>query len=94
MKKLITILSLFVSLGLYSQCDSLQTELDIEKVNNKITIDFLSEKMYECDVQTEKLKCQLQSAKSEIMKQKTLKWIAIIGGAYISGMTFIMYIKK
>ena len=94
MKKLITILSLFISLGLYSQCDSLQTELDIEKVNNKITIDFLSEKMYECDVQTEKLKCQLQYAKSEIMKQKTLKWIAIIGGAYISGMTFIMYIKK
>jgi hypothetical protein len=94
MKKLITILSLFISLGLYSQCDSLQTELDIEKVNNKITIDFLSEKMYECDVQTEKLKCQLQYAKSEIMKQKTLPWIAIIGGAYISGMTFIMYIKK
>ena len=94
MKKLITILSLFISLGLYSQCDSLQTELDIEKVNNKITIDFLSEKMYECDVQTEKLKCQLQYTKSEIMKQKTLKWIAIIGGAYISGMTFIMYIKK
>jgi hypothetical protein len=46
------------------------------------------------EVQTEKLKCQLQYAKSEIMKQRTLKWIAIIGGAYISGMTFIMYIKK
>jgi hypothetical protein len=50
--------------------------------------------MYECDVQTEKLKSQLQTARVEIVKQRTLKWIAIIGGAYISGMTFIMYIKK
>ena len=94
MKKLFLILSLFISVGLYSQCDSLQTELDIEKVNNKITVDFLSEKMYESDVQTEKLKCQLQTTRAEIMKQKTLKWSAIIGGGYISGMTFLMYIRK
>lgn len=94
MKKLLTAILFSVSLSVYSQCDSLQTELNIEQVNNKITVDYLSEKMYECDVQTEKLKCQLQYAKSEIMKQRTLKWIAIIGGAYISGMIFIMYIKK
>jgi hypothetical protein len=78
----------------YSQCDSLQTELDIEKVNNKITVDFLSEKMYELDVQVDKLKCQLEVTKVEIMKQKTMKWIAIIGGGYISSMTFLMYIRK
>ena len=94
MNKLITILSPYTLRGLYSQCDSLQTELDIEKVNNKITIDFLSEKLQESDMQTEKLICQVQAARSEVIKQKTLKWIAFIGGAYISGMTFIMYIKK
>lgn len=94
MKKLLTTITLFLTVGLYSQCDSLQTELDIEKVNNKITVDFLSEKLYESDVKTNKLECQLQNAKVEIMKQKTIKWIAIIGGGYISGMTFLMYIRK
>jgi hypothetical protein len=94
MKNLLTTITLFLTVGLYSQCDSLQTELDIEKVNNKITVDFLSEKMYESDVQVDKLKCQLETAKVEIMKQKTMKWIAIIGGGYISSMTFLMYIRK
>lgn len=94
MKKLLTTITLFLTVNLYSQCDSLQTELDIEKVNNKVTVDFLSEKLYESDVKTNKLECQLQNAKVEIMKQKTMKWIAIIGGGYISSMTFLMYIRK
>ncbi len=58
----------------YSQCDSL---------DNKIMIDFLSEKLHESDVQNEKLKYQLQITRAETMKQRTLKWIAIIGGTYI-----------
>lgn len=94
MKKLLTTITLFLTVSLYSQCDSLQTELDIEKVNNKVTVDFLSEKLYESDVKTNKLECQLQNAKVEIMKQKTMKWIAIIGGGYISSMTFLMYVRK
>jgi|LakMenE01Jun11ns_1017448.scaffolds.fasta_scaffold9959328_39 hypothetical protein len=46
-------------------------------------IDFLSEKLHESDVQNEKLKYQLQITRAETMKQRTLKWIAIIGGTYI-----------
>lgn len=94
MRKLSTIILLLISLITYSQCDSLQKEYDVEKSNNKITVDFLSEKLYESDIKSDKLKCQLETAKGEIIKQKTLKWIAIIGGCYISSMTFLMYIKK
>ena len=93
MKTLLIILSLFISIGAYSQCDTLQTQLEIEKVNNKITIDFLSEKIQECDIRNDQLQCQLKAAKFEITKQKTLKWIALIGGAYITNMVFI-YSRK
>lgn len=93
MKTITIILLLLCSLGAHSQCDSLQTQLEIEQVNNKITVDFLSEKIEESDVENETLKCQLKAAKFEITKQKTLKWIAIIGGAYLSNMIFI-YSRK
>jgi hypothetical protein len=91
MNKLFFIFLLLTSFNLHSQCDSLQNQLEIE---HKTTLDFLSEKLFESDVQIDKLKCQLQTARVEIMKQKTLKWIAIIGGGYISSMTFLMYVKK
>ena len=93
-RKFFTTILLLITLISCSQCDSLQKEYDIEKSNNKITVDFLSEKLYESDIKSDKLKCQLENAKVEIIKQKTLKWIAIIGGCYISSMTFLMYIKK
>jgi len=79
-----------MSVGLYSQCDSLNTEV----INDKITINFLSEKIEECDIQTEKLKCQLQSIRTEVIKQKTLKWVAIAFGTYISIMTVFILKEK
>jgi len=57
MKKVLTILLLTIGLSCYSQCDSL---------DNKIMIDFLSEKLHESDVQNEKLKYQLQTARVKI----------------------------
>lgn len=69
---------MFICGGLYSQCDT----------------SLISEKLYQSNLQSEKLKCQLESAKTEIIKQKTLKWIAVVGGAYVSTMIFIFHIKK
>jgi len=94
MKKLLITLSLFLSLSAYSQCDSIQLQNEIDIADKNTTINFLSEKLYESDVKIDNLKRQLQDTKVEVMKQRTIKWIAIIGGTYISGMTLLMYIKK